>query len=159
MKHSKALRQRYRWFKAAVAGIAVSILAQGCALQDEELEGTWVVTEAIQPGVSATPGTIADGYLGLSLTYLDDQAQLGQRHCSSPHYDTHFLAPHEISQRYQVSAESLFANLETVKSVRVTCEDAGTPFGETMLLQPGGTAYTISDGVVFKLEKAAVNAG
>lgn len=150
---------RFKWFSAAVAGVAICIFAQGCALQSEEFEGTWVVTEAIQPGIAAMRNNATDDHLGLPLTYLEDQAQLGQRHCASPHYDTRFLDPSEISQRYQVPAGSVFANADAVKSVQVSCENAGSLFGETMFLQPGGIAYTVSDGVFFKLEKAAVRAG
>ena len=161
MQWKQAGMRRYKWFSAAIAGIAICLATQGCAMQSEDFEGTWVVTEAIHPGISAMSKTEADDYLGLSLTYLEDQAQLGQRHCASPSYDSSFLKLNDVSQRYKVPAQTLFGTAEKIKSVRITCEGEGdsSPFGKTILFHPGGAAYTVSDGVFFKLEKAKVTAG
>ena len=49
-------------------------------------EGTWVVTEAHQPGISAVSPQQAQTILGRSLQYKSDRATLNQQQCITPRY-------------------------------------------------------------------------
>ncbi|GGW83627.1 hypothetical protein [Alteromonas halophila] len=143
------------WPSGLALALAVNLLASGCAMQKEDYEGTWIVTETLQPGIAAMSPNQAGQQLGASITYLDDQAQLGQHHCSSPHYASRTLPAGEVMQHYRVAPDALFGNNDKVREIQVSCDEAGPKLGQTLLLQPDGAAYTVIDGVFFRLEKAA----
>ncbi len=159
MSRNKARKKRLRWLGVVGLVVVSGLLSQGCSLGHEEYEGTWVVTDLIPGEMPLKEDGLAGSQLGLSLTYLSDQAQLGQRHCASPSYRVSYLPARQFKQRFRVTTDTLFANRDEVKQVQVSCAENGAAFGETLLLQATGSAYTVSDGVFYKLEKADTRAG
>ncbi len=97
--------KRFWRFHGLIAGaISISFLTLGCAVQDPAFfEGTWVVTQAYQPGISAQSATEAKEVLGSSLVYHSDGAQLNQQACESPTYAEEKIDSDQIAASFKIA--------------------------------------------------------
>lgn len=144
----------WRLHGLVLGALSVSVLALGCAVQEPAFyEGTWVVTKAYQPGISAHSKEQAAHFLGSSVTYTPQSAKLDQHVCQSPVYKSEKLKVDDFQSSYKVSIQELGFSNDRVTQVTLTCEDGEFSLGSLMLFQENTHAYTLVDGTFFKLEK------
>lgn len=149
--HAKRFWRLHGLFLGA---LSMSVFALGCAVQEPAFyEGTWVVTKAYQPGVSAHSKKEAEHFLGSSIIYTPQSAKLDQHVCESPIYKSEKLKVDDFQFNYQVSVQELGFSNDSVTQVSLTCEDGESSLGSLMLFQENTNAYTLVDGTFFKLEK------
>ena len=136
------------------ATAAVLVLASSCAVrQPEQVEGTWVVTEALNTSTSAMSSNQAKQWLGQSYHYGAEQLILGQIQCQSPTYKKEQLDKSEFEQQFHVPLATLGKGLTDVDTFSIECNRGASIPGQTVFLTGHHEAYILWDGVFFKLEK------
>ncbi|MDO6568533.1 hypothetical protein Q4561_15785 [Alteromonas sp. 1_MG-2023] len=147
--------KRFWRFHGLIAGaISVSVLTLGCAVKDPAFfEGTWVVTEAYQPGISAQSESEADEMLGSSLVYRSDGAHLNQQACLSPEYSEKKIDVAEVALSFKIDSDLLGFDDGKVTQVELVCENGAQELGSVLLYQEHSVAYTVFDGTFFRIEK------
>ncbi len=136
------------------AVIATLILASSCAVREpKQVEGTWVITDAVAPGISAMSKEQAKQWLGQSYHYGADQLLLGQIQCEGPVYQEQKLNDSQFTQTYHVPLSMLGAGLTKVQAFTVACDSGESMPGQTVFLTGHQEAFMLWDGVFFKMEK------
>lgn len=137
-----------------VAAVSVSVLMFGCAVKTPAyFEGTWVVTEAIQPGFNTGPVSKDNPILGSSFVYQQDTAHLNQVQCESPQYKKDNLDASDLGILYKISPDALGFDDGHVTQVELTCDNSTQPLGSMLLFQEHTAAYTLLDGTFYRMEK------
>lgn len=147
--------KRFWRFHGLIAGaISISVLTLGCAVQDPAFfEGTWVVTKAYQPGISAQSATEAKEVLGSSLVYHSDSAQLNQQACESPTYTEKKVDSDELVASFKIAGNALGFDDGKITQVELSCANGPQALGSVLLFQEHKVAYTVFDGTFFRIEK------
>ncbi|MBQ4829061.1 hypothetical protein J8L84_07210 [Alteromonas sp. MMG017] len=147
--------KRFWRFHGLIAGaISISVLTLGCAVQDPAFfEGTWVVTQAYQPGISAHSATEANDVLGSSLVYHADGAQLNQQACESPTYTEEKIDSDQIATSFKIEGNALGFDDGKITQVELSCANGPQALGSVLLFQEHNVAYTVFDGTFFRIEK------
>lgn len=155
MKWLRAKRLFSRIQLRLIIGTATMlVLASSCALrQPEQVEGTWIVTEALTTGNSAMSSNQAKQWLGQSYHYGAQKLILGQVQCQAPEYQKSQLNDKEFSQQYNVPLTTLGNGLTDVETFSIECNRGAKIPGQTVFLTSHQEAYIVWDGVFFKLEK------
>lgn len=144
----------WRFHGLIAAAISVCVLMLGCAVKDPAyFEGTWVVTDAFQPGVSTYDSKKANSILGSSFVYKKEAAHLNQIQCDSPQYKEDSLNASDVSMLYKVNADALGFDSGQVTQVELTCKNNKQGLGSLLLFQKHTAAYTLLDGTFYRIEK------
>ncbi len=138
---------------AAILGAAVSLVS--CKMKTPETyEGTWVVTDARLPGITAMSKSQADTWLGKSFSYDAERAQLAQESCLAPTYERDTLDLSAFKTTYKVSPDALDFKQGDITRIQLQCNGGERMPGQTLLMQESIVTYLIWDGVFFTLEKS-----
>ena len=138
----------------AFMGAAVSLIS--CKTDvPEAYEGTWVVTKATLPGITAMSQSEADQWLGKSFSYDTERAQLAQESCLTPTYTRETMDDEAFQAAYHVSREKLNFEEGDIIRIELQCADNAAKPGQTLLTQENIVTYLPWDGVFFRLEKSA----
>lgn len=144
----------WRFHSFIALSLSVSAFTLGCAVKEPAFfEGTWVVTEAHQPGISAVSPQQAQTILGRSLQYKSDRATLNQQQCITPRYHKQQFHLDDFSQYYRVDAKSLGFVPGKVTQVTIDCGLGAKDIGSTLVFQEDTTAYTVFNGTFYRIEK------
>ena len=128
--------------------------AVSCAVREPgEIEGTWIITEAIAPTNNEASINDSQMWLGQSFHYGPENLTLGRTFCKSAEYDETKLSAAEFKQDYNIGLRELDIHDNAVRTVSVTCDEAERLPGQTVLLAASGKAYTVWNGAFYKMEK------
>ncbi|WP_414828797.1 hypothetical protein [Alteromonas sp. H39] len=140
-------------FFTAFLGIAISLVS--CKTDVPEVyEGTWVVTEATLPGITAMSQTEADSWLGKSFSYNTERAQLAQESCLAPTYKRETMDEETFQSAYRIRRDRLNFEQGDIIRIELQCNDNSLMPGQTLLMQEDVVTYLTWDGVFFMLEKS-----
>lgn len=143
----------WRFHGFIVAAISVSVLTLGCAVKEAAyFEGTWIVTKAYQPETTQKEVDV-DSLLGSSFIYHPDTAHLNQQQCVLPRYQKRKMNHDELAAQYHVDSSALGFDDGHITQVVLTCENNVQGVGSVLLFQEHTAAYTVFDGVFFRIEK------
>lgn len=134
-------------------GIAISLVSCKSDVA-EAYEGTWVITEATLPGITAMSQTEADNWLGKSFSYDTERAQLAQESCLAPTYKRETMDDAAFQAAYRTSRDSLDFVQDDIIRIELKCNDNSLKPGQTLLMQENIVTYMVWDGVFFTLEKS-----
>ncbi|BFT31779.1 hypothetical protein D210916BOD24_29550 [Alteromonas sp. D210916BOD_24] len=148
------VKRFWRFHSLIVGAMGICVFTLGCAVQEPApYEGTWIVTKAYQPGISALSLADAEHYLGRSVTYTSTSAKLDQIQCESPIYDSTTLSNNEFYHHFNASPQALGFSDDSITEVTLSCDNGSENLGSTLVLQEDTLAYTVIDGTFLKLEK------
>lgn len=151
LRHFKGF---WRFHGLIVASICASVLTLGCAVKEPAFfEGTWVVTNVYQPETIKLNRAEVEGILGSSFVYHNDTAHLNQQQCVSPRYEKRKMNHAEVAQQYNVKANALGFDDRHITQVVLTCGNNTQGLGSVLLFQEHTTAYTVYNGVFYRIEK------
>ena len=137
----------------AFMGAAVSLVS--CKTDvSETYEGTWVVTQATLPGMTAMSQSEANQWLGKSFSYDTERAQLAQESCLTPTYKRETMSEDAFQAAYHISRERLDFEQGDIIRIELQCSDNVARPGQTLLMQDNIVTYLPWDGVFFTLEKS-----
>ena len=140
------------WF-AALFLTAGSVLMSCAVKEPASVEGTWVITSSVTPGISAMLPEQAEMWLGQSFQYTPDNVILGQTQCGPAEWKETSLSGDDFLREYHVSFERLGIVANRVARFDVSCHGEHVP-GQSILVAGKDKAFTLWDGVFFKMEKA-----
>lgn len=140
--------------RLGMLGIVLMGAAASCAVKEPSvIQGTWVITDAITPGYSASQTGEAQSWLGQSLRYEQNALMLGQTSCRNPQYQENKTSAETFRQQYKVELKALDIYDDSVHAVNVSCDKQSSVPGQTVFLTASGDAFTVWDGVFYKMEK------
>ncbi len=148
-------QQQFRRRVATIFTLIILGAVASCALTPEmPISGTWVITQAVIPGVSAMDHTQAARWFGRSYEYYTDNAVLGEDTCTDPDYSFDSLSASEFKARFHVPLSQLGIEDSKVRTMNLACSSPGPMAGQQLILGADKIAYMLWDGVFFKLEEA-----
>lgn len=151
LRHIKSF---WRFHGLIVAAISASVLTLGCAVKEPAFfEGTWIVTNAYQPETLTKLSIDVDSVLGSSFIYHSNTAHLNQQQCELPKYKKRKMDHDEVVAQYHVDSSALGFDDGHITQVVLTCENNVQGLGSVLLFQEHTAAYTVFDGIFFRIEK------
>lgn len=140
------------WFGALFLTASAAITS--CAVSEPaSVEGTWVITSTVTPGISAMQPAEANTWLGRSFQYSTDSVILGQTQCGEGKWSEKKLTEQDFQQEYRVSFDQLGIVANKISRFEVDCHGENVP-GQSVLIATKDRAFTVWDGVFFQMEKA-----
>ena len=112
-------------------------------------------SESILGRIELTAGRFeqAEMWLGQSFQYTPDNVILGQTQCGPAEWKETSLSSDDFLREYHVSFERLGIVANRVARFDVSCHGEHVP-GQSILVAGKDKAFTLWDGVFFKMEKA-----
>jgi hypothetical protein len=148
------VKRFWRFHSLIIGAFGICAFTLGCAVQEPAFyEGTWVVTKAYNPGISAHSVSESEKFLGRSVTYASDTAKLDQTLCELPVYSTKNISNQDFYAAFKVSPSSLGFSDDKITEVNLSCSEGTDVLGSTLIFQENGNTYTLVDGTFLKLEK------
>ncbi|QJR81369.1 hypothetical protein CA267_011565 [Alteromonas pelagimontana] len=144
-----------RLFAIVAGSLMMGSLLFSCAIKEpSQVEGTWIITDAVFPGVSALSKEDAIKWFGQSYQYGSDNVVLDQIECGKASYQKMHMSDDVFLQQYRVPLQKLGIADDEVAAYKVSCDtDVPLP-GQLVLMSSEKEAFTVWDGVFFKMEKA-----
>lgn len=151
-----AWKLRYR-SRVSMFGLSAMLLVtiSGCANSEPEpwYLGSWSVSDAEFPGMSAMGMTEAQEWFGLVASYRLDRVSFKDDSCHTPAYTTRKLSESDFYQEFRATFAALAIDQEEVTLVEVNCAGDWLAPGSVLIQVDEDNAYTTWDGVFFKLDK------
>ncbi|MCS4308584.1 hypothetical protein M2404_002941 [Rheinheimera pacifica] len=116
-------------------------------------QGQWQVTEAKFPGVSAMGMEDAKAWFGTKATYTDTKVSFAEAVCDKPQFTLTTLTEGEFYALYRARFEQLEITTEATEVLTVGCPSDWLAPGAVLIKVTNNKAYTVWDGVFFKLDK------
>ncbi|RUO29756.1 hypothetical protein CWE12_07225 [Aliidiomarina sedimenti] len=136
--------------------LLLCLFTLSCAAADSDWYfGTWEVSDAEFPGMSAMGMEQAETWFGSELTYTPAKVAFRDERCDSPTFTTSSLTGDEFYASYRATLQALGIAGEQVEIVEVGCPDNWIAAGSKMIKAGSDSAYILWDGVFFRVEKQA----
>lgn len=136
-------------------GLLLTLLLLSCSADNSKwYHGQWQVTDATFPGISAMGMDDAKAWFGTKVTYSDTKVSFAGEVCDKPQFTLTALAEAEFYPLYRARFAQLGITGETADVLTVGCPSEWVAPGAVLIKATGNTAYTLWDGVFFKLDKA-----
>ena len=138
---------------------ALSLLAgtllMSCAVKEPAaVEGTWVITDSVTPGISALLPAESKNWLGQSFHYDEESVELGQTRCGKSTWTETSFNEKDFISEYHISFQDLDIVANKISRFDVECAENQATLGKSILVADNNHAFTYWDGVFFKMEKA-----
>lgn len=133
--------------------LIISCLASCSAPESEWYIGVWQVTDAKFPGVSAMGMEEAEEWFGDEATYSNNKVTFRDESCAHPEFQVTSSNAAEFYANFRARFQDLEITGESVEILEVVCSGNWVAPGALLIRATDNTAYTLWDGVFFKLEK------
>lgn len=151
---------RKSWFtpcKVIIGALLLVSVVTSCAIRDPKpVEGTWVITDAVMPGISEANPQEARQWFGQSYHYGANNLVLGQIQCQSPVYSEQRLNAEEFNAQFNVPLSTLGAGKQDIQAYQISCDNDELLPGQQLFITGHREAYMLWDGVFYKMEKTEV---
>ncbi len=139
------------WFGVLFLTACAAITS--CAVKEPaSVEGTWVITSSVAPGISAMEPEDTKTMLGQSFQYSTDNVVLGQTQCGQTKWHEKKLSEKDFQIEYKVSFAQLGIVANKISRFDIECHGENVP-GQSVLVASKERAFTLWDGVFFQMEK------
>ncbi|MDR6982401.1 hypothetical protein J2X32_001019 [Rheinheimera pacifica] len=116
-------------------------------------QGHWQVTDAKFPGISAMGMDDAKAWFGTKASYTDTKVSFADEVCDKPQFTLTTLVEAEFYSLYRARFQQLGITGESTEILTVGCPSDWVAPGAILIKAENNTAYTLWDGVFFKLDK------
>lgn len=115
--------------------------------------GNWELTEVKYPNITAMTDEEAAAYIGRTIFYGKDSAQLIDNTCNNPVYKTEVETDGDFLTGRRFPLESLEIDRPSVEILKVECSSGRYAPGLSVIKKDENTGYISWDGAYFKITK------
>jgi len=139
-----------------VLSLIVVLLLPRCAGSDTDSHmGSWEVTDAKFPGISAMGMSEAREWFGATAVYSASAVTFREERCGDPRFERESLTEEDFRRSYRATFADLDIESPLVEVLHVGCPSNWVSPASTFLQSDRDTGYILWDGVFFKLERVA----
>lgn len=135
--------------------IVLLLIFARSAHADEWYLGVWKVTDAKFPGISAMGMDDAKKWFGSEAVYNKQKVTFHDETCDNPKYSIETLTEDKFYSSYRATFHELGIEGKSVEILDVGCSSNWVAPGSTIIKANNKSAYTLWDGVFFKIDKVA----
>ncbi|TYT74239.1 hypothetical protein [Desulfobotulus mexicanus] len=135
--------------------ILIFLLISSSAQASDWYIGEWKVIDAKFPGICAMSMEEAKVWFGSAATYTKEKVIFRNELCENPVFKIESKTEDKFFSSYKATFDELSIEGEVVEILQVSCPSNWVATGSTIIKTNENFAYTLWDGVFFKIDKIA----